>query len=278
VTSHKMKKIAFKVVLYLAALLLLLYLVLPFLWMIISSISLERELISTARWLPEEPQYARFINIFREEAFFREAFINSIIVTSFSTAITLFVGILAAYAAARFNFKGKQGLLIGVLLTQMLPGATIIIPIYLFMGRLGMRDTRIGLLIVYVGFILPVVIWILKNYFITIPVEIEEAAIIDGANTAQILIKIMIPLVVPAIFATGLFSLITVWNEFFFALILTSIHSRTVPVAATQFSTMGGVDYSMMATAGVIGAIVPITIAFIFRDLIIEGLTAGWSK
>ncbi len=286
--KYRTKNIFFKIFIYLSAIALVLYLVLPFLWMFISSISSEKELISTPdQWLPEEPVFERYKSLLKfwdnEEITaagekFRRAFLNSLTITFFATLLTMFFGTFAAYAAARFDFKGKKSLVIGILLTQMLPRAAIVIPLYLFMGKLNLRDTRIGLILVYIGFILPIVIWILKNYFISIPYEIEEAAIIDGASTIQILFKIMIPLVTPALFATGLYAFITTWNEFFFALILTGSNSKTIPVAITEFSTQGGIDYGMMTTAGVIGAIIPLLIALVFKDYITKGLTAGWSK
>ena len=285
---NQAKKIAWKGLLYLSAFALLIYLLGPFLWMFFSSISSEKELIgSPGRWLPQKPVFDRYYSLinFWDAAYnrsggeqFRRAFLNSLIITALATVLTMFFGTLAAYCYARFNFKGKKGMIIGILLTQMLPRAAIVIPLFLFMGYLNLRDTRLGLILVYIGFIMPIVIWILKNYWLSIPPEIEEAAVMDGASTMQILFWIMIPLLTPALFATGLYSLITIWNEFFFALILTGSGSKTVPVAITEFSTQGGVDYGMMATAGVIGSLIPLLIALIFKDFITRGLTAGWSK
>jgi len=285
---YRVKRLLFKTFIYLSAIALLIYLLGPFLWMFISSISSEKELISSPhRWFPSRPVFERYtslLNFWSQDTLttggekFRNAFLSSLVITTFATVLTMFFGTLAAYSYARFDFKGKNSLVLGILLTQMLPRAAIVIPIYLFMGYLNLRDTRIGLIIVYAGFIMPIVIWILKNYFISIPLEIEEAAIMDGATTMQILFRIMIPLVTPALFATGLYSFITAWNEFFFALILTGSSSKTVPVAITEFSTQGGIDYGMMATAGIIGSIIPLTIALLFKDYITRGLTAGWSK
>ncbi|MFW6380972.1 MAG: carbohydrate ABC transporter permease [Bacillota bacterium] len=285
--SLKIRRFLFKAFIYICAMLLLFYLVAPVFWLVISSISPERELISTPfNWLPEKPTFERFRGLifFWEKGIadsgqkFRRAFANSLIITVVATALTMVFGTLAAYSYARFDFRGRKQLIIGILLTQMLPRASIIIPLYIFMGAFNLRDTRLGLIIVYGGFLVPIVIWILRNYFISIPVEIEEAAIVDGATTFQILYKIMVPMVTPAIFATGLYCFITAWNEFFFALILTGLNSKTVPVAVTEFSTQGGIDYGMMTAAGVIGMVVPIFVAFIFRDYITQGLTAGWSK
>lgn len=275
------KNTLFKALIYLSAVVLTLYILGPFLWMFISSISPEIELISGSRkWFPSNPTLKRYEALINkvEGARFRTAFFNSLIVATISTILTMFFGTLAAYCYARFKFKGKKSMVLGILFTQMLPGAAIVIPIYLFMSSLNLLDTKVGLILVYTGFIMPVAIWILKNYFISIPQEIEEAAIIDGATTFQILFRIIIPLVTPALFATGLYSFITTWNEFFFALILTGSNSKTIPVAITEFSTQGGVDYGMMCTAGVIGSIIPLVIAIIFKDYLVSGLTAGWAK
>lgn len=153
----------------------------------------------------------------------------------------------------------------------------IVIPIYLMMGYVGLRDTRIGLIIIYAGFLLPVVIWILRNYFDTIPEAIEEASRLDGCSRTGVLFRVVFPLSLAALFATGTYAFLTAWNEFFFALILTSFQSKTITVAATEFSSQGGVNYGMMTTAGIIGSIVPVVLAVVFQRYIVKGLTAGWT-
>lgn len=263
---------------YLLALLLLCFLILPYLWMFVSSIALERELIQKPLdWIPDEPTFDRYRAVFAERGF-RRALVNSAVVTPLATVATVATGALAAYAYTRFRFKRKDAFLFGILGTQMIPRATLIIPLFFVARALGVWDTRLGLIVLYIGFFLPVVIWILRGYFVTIPVELEDSAVIDGCSRLQTLYRIVLPLAAPALVATGAYVFLNGWNEFFFALILTSVNAPTIPVAITEFSTQGGIDYGMMATAGVVGSIVPIVLGIIFQKHIIGGLTSGWSK
>lgn len=262
---------------YLCAVALTLFLVGPYLWMVISSVSPERELISTPpHWFPEEPTLERYKGLIGTVQFKRALF-NSLVITSLTVVVTLLFGSLAAYASARFSFRGRTQFLFSVLVTQMLPRAAIIIPLYVILGSCGLRDSRLGLIIVYTGFFLPVVIWILRSYFITIPTEIEEAAIVDGCSRVRTLFQVILPLAKPALFATGAYAFLSAWNEFFFALILTSYKAKTLTVLTTEFSTQGGIDYGMMTTAGVLGSLIPIVLALLFQKYVVKGLTAGWT-
>ena len=155
--------------LYLCSLVLLLFLIGPYLWMVISSISPEGELISTPpHWFPKQPTLERYKNLVSTVQF-RRALLNSSVITSVTVLVTLLFGSLAAYASARFSFRGRTQFLFSVLVTQMLPRAAIIIPLYIILGSCGLRDSRIGLIIVYTGFFLPVVIWILRCLLYTSP-------------------------------------------------------------------------------------------------------------
>ena len=281
------RKILYAVFIYLSAIVLFLFLVGPYLWMFISSISYERELITIPpHFFPDNPTWERYIGLITSRATsvlgetgigFRRAFMNSIIVASVATIIIITLSSLAAYAT-RFSFQGRNLFMFLILITQMISRSAIIIPIYLIMGYLGLKDKRIGLIIIYIGFLLPIAIWILRNYFMTIPKEISEAAVIDGCSHINVLIKIILPMVSPGLFATGIYVFLSAWNEFFFALILTSTNAKTITVAITEFSTQGGIDYGMMTTAGIIGSIVPLILAIIFQKYLIKGLTAGWGK
>lgn len=266
----------------------------PYLWVVISSISFERELITVPpHWFPHQPTLARYRGLITGKIEpslyqlgasisgvgekFRRAFVNSLIIASISTVLAVFLGSLAAYTYVRFSFRWKNQFVLGILVTQMIPRAAIIIPIYLIMGYLYLRDTHLGMTIIYMGFLLPVVIWILRNYFMTIPKEIEDAATIDGCSHMGVLFRIILPLSAPGLFATGIFAFLSAWNEFFFALILTSFRAKTVTVAITEFSTQGGINYGMMSTSVIVGSVIPIILAVIFQRHLIKGLTAGWT-
>jgi len=161
---------------------------------------------------------------------------------------------------------------------QMLPIIVIIIPLYLLMQAARLVDTRQGLILLYSGFMLPTVIWIMYSYFQTIPAELEEAAMIDGCSRAGTLLRIVMPLSGPGIVAVAAFTFLSSWNEFFIALIVTASRAKTITVIVTEFATQFGIDYGLMTTGGVIGSIPPLILAFLLQRYIVQGLTAGAMK
>ena len=161
----------------------------------------------------------------------------------------------------------------------MLPPISIAIPIYLILSKLHLLNTIGALVFVYCSFDLPLAIWFMKEFFDGIPVDLEEAALIDGCSRFKSLWKIVMPLSAPGISSTGIFIFIISWNEFFFALLYTlTLASKTLPVLIGEFSSKVGEDYIMMATAGVLASIPPVIIAIVFQKFIISGLTAGGVK
>jgi multiple sugar transport system permease protein len=173
---------------------------------------------------------------------------------------------------------GKRRFMIGILGAQMLPVVVIIIPLYLLMQASQLIDTRRGLILLHSGFMLPTVIWIMHGYFQTIPIELEEAAMIDGCSRVGALLRIVMPLSGPGIVAISAFAFLSSWNEFFMALIMTASRAKTITVIVTEFATQFGIDYGLMATGGVIGSIPPLILAFLLQRYIVQGLTAGAMK
>ncbi|MHC1783663.1 MAG: carbohydrate ABC transporter permease [Anaerolineaceae bacterium] len=258
--------------------------------MFISSISPQTELSATPpHWIPEEPTLFRYSALFTGageglkdlpvgvEKFLR-GLINSLVVSFLTTIICVSTGTLAAYALARLHVPGKNKFMIGILSSQMVPVIVIIIPLYLLLQRLDMMDSLRGLVMLYTGFMLPTVIWIMHSYFQTLPHELEEAAIVDGCNRFQAFLKIIIPLSGPGLVAVSAFAFLSSWNEFFMALIFTGANTKTITVTVTEFSSQFGVDYGLMATGGVIGSIPPLILAFLLQKYIVAGLTAGAVK
>ena len=206
------------------------------------------------------------------------ALVNSLLISSMTTLICIATGSAAAYALVRLPVPGKQHFLVGMLGAQMLPIIVIIIPLYLLMQAAQLVDTRQGLILLYSGFMLPTVIWIMHSYFQTIPVELEEAAMIDGCSRLGTLLRIVMPLSGPGIVAVAAFTFLSSWNEFFIALIITASRSKTITVIVTEFATQFGIDYGLMTTGGVIGSIPPLILAFLLQRYIVQGLTAGAMK
>ncbi|HDQ73608.1 MAG TPA: carbohydrate ABC transporter permease [Chloroflexi bacterium] len=259
----------------------------PLAWLAISSVSTRAELLSKPpHWIPRKPTLEHYANILttRPDApdtarVFRRALLNSFIVSSSVTMISLLAGIPAAYAFARINFKGRRGAMLSILGTRMLPAISIVIPLYMIAARLGVVDTRTVLVVLYLTFTLPFVIWIMASFFQTIPLELEDAARIDGCTRLGTLWRVILPISGPGLASTIIFAFLLAWDEFFFALIFTSTEAaKTVPLAIAEFTGRYTVDYGAMTTGGVLAAIPPILIALLFQRYIVSGLTAGAVK
>lgn len=204
--------------------------------------------------------------------------INSLIIAAFTAAVGLVIGSMAAYALARLNLPSSNKLLMVILATQMFPGIVIAIPLFLVMSRTGLVDTHFGLIIVYLSFILPIVIWILKGFFESVPMELERAAAVDGASPIQTFRYIVLPISLPPLFATGVFAFIEAWNEFFFAIILTRIHVKTASISIAEFSGQYQTLYGQMLASAVLASIPVVALAIIFRRFILEGFVEGAIK
>jgi len=204
--------------------------------------------------------------------------INSFIIALFTSAVGLVIGSTAAYALARLDMPGSNQILMMILATQMFPGIVIAIPLFLVMSRTGLVDTHFGLIVVYLSFILPIVIWILKGFFESVPMELERAAAVDGATPLQTFQFIVLPISLPPLFATGVFAFIESWNEFFFAIILTRINVKTAPIAIAEFSGQYQTLYGQMLASAVLASIPVVVLAIIFRRFILEGFVEGAVK
>jgi multiple sugar transport system permease protein len=261
----------------------------PFIWMIISSISLPSELASVPpHWIPDQPTLDRYralilgarsgLPVPIAAVNFLRSLFNSLIISSATTIVCIIAGTMAAYAIVRLPLPGKRSFLFGMLAAQMLPVITVIIPLYLVMQALKFMDTWHGMIILYSGYMLPTVIWIMHGYFQTLPEELEEAAMIDGCSRLGALRRVILPISGPGLVATTAFAFLYTWNEFFMALIFTGSHTKTITVIVTEFSNQAGIDYGLMTTGGVIGSIPPLIIAFLLQKYIVTGLTSGAVK
>jgi len=255
----------------------------PPLWLFISSIADLQELLRIPlRWLPEKPSFERYREILFSsgpESEFRKTMWNSFLVALFVTIICVSLGSLAAYAFSRLQFPGKEKILFVLLFSYMLPPIAVIIPIYRIFSKYQILDTKQALILVYSAILVPFVIWLMRTYFDTIPKDLEDAAKIDGCSYLGTLFRVIFPLSAPGIVATLLFAFLMSWEEFFIALILTSTpQAKTIPVAIAEFSGRHSIDFGMMATGGILAALPPILIAFIFQRYIVGGLLSGAVK
>lgn len=200
---------------------------------------------------------------------------NSMIIAFGATAASVALGVLAAYAFSRFNIPGAGDLLFFILSGRMLPAVVVTIPIFLMYRQLGLFDTHLGMIIVYTVFNLSLTVWLLKGFIDEIPVEYEEAALVDGYSRFQAFTKIVLPQAATGIAATTVFSLIFVWNEYAFALMLTSDRARTAPPTIATMLGRGGIEWSAIA-AGTLAFLIPVLIViFALRRHLLRGVTFG---
>ena len=268
-------------------LLVMVFIFLPVLWLIISSISTRAELLSVPiHWIPENPTLENYISILvpgsatsEVARTFKITLRNSLVVATSVTFISLLAGSLAAYALVRIRFRFSEILLIGIIGTRMIPEVSLVIPLYILAARIGIINTPLVLMATYLCFSLPFAIWLLAAFFQTIPLELEDAARIDGCSRIRTLFQIILPISAPGLVSTALFVFLLAWDEFFFALIFTStVAAKTVPVAIAEFTGRYVVDVTAMMTGGVLAAIPPVVLALIFQRYIVSGLTAGAVK
>jgi multiple sugar transport system permease protein len=264
--------------LYLLLTLTAIYTSAPLLWQFITSIKPDHELVRMPPVLPESPTAGHYASIFKEHPFLR-IILNSAMVASSTTVLSLIVGSLAAFALAKLKVRHKALILALVLSVSMFPPIAIVSPLYIIIRTLGLRDTWWALIITYTTFSLPLSIWILTNFFKEIPDEIYLAARVDGCTPFQAFYRIMLPLSAPGLFATAILVFIFSWNEFLFALTFTSTPaSRTIPVAIALFPGLHEVPWGDIAAASIVVTTPLIILVFAFQRRIIEGLTAGAVK
>jgi multiple sugar transport system permease protein len=200
---------------------------------------------------------------------------NSLIIAGCSTLLAVFLGLLAAYSFSRFRVPGESDLLFFILSTRMLPPVVVTIPIFIMYRSLGLHDTHFGLILLYTVFNLSLTVWLLKGFLDEIPREYEEAAMVDGYTRLQAFRKVVLPQAVTGIAATTVFSLIFAWNEYAFALMLTTEVARTAPPTIPTILGRGGVEWSSIA-AGTLGFLVPVVVVtFVLRRYLLRGVTFG---
>ncbi len=275
----------FKIFIHSAAALVSLIFLAPFAWLLIASLASQAELLKLPlSWIPSHLSFHRYSLIFTSQggtifANFRASLLNSVIVASATVVISITVGVFGAYAFARLRFRGSRASLLLFLSTYMVPPIALVIPLYLIMVQLHLLNTRLGLIIVYCTFATPFVLWIMGNYFQTIPRELEDAARIDGCSRIGALFRVILPLARPGLLSTMLFAFLIAWDEFLYALIFTSTTAaKTIPVAIAEFTGRYTTDFGLQAAGGILAAVPPILIAVVFQRYIVGGLASGAVK
>ena len=268
---------------YAAALLIAAVTLAPMAWLFIMSIMEPSELLAVPlKWLPQVPDYGRYARLlgFTGEIAdnpFLNALRTSLIAAGGASVLALVVSALAAYS---FTRRGAPIIILLLMLaTFMMPPITYILPLYTLFSQLGLLNNPLTLVAVYCTLLIPFASWLLKANFDVLPVEVEDAAAIDGAGTMTILTRIVLPMARPALLAAGMLSFLVAWDEFFYALIFMSdLRGKTLPVAIADFAAGRVTDYGLIAAVGVLASLPPAIVAVVFQKNLVSGLAAGSVK
>jgi multiple sugar transport system permease protein len=273
------KNVGWELLFYAALLMLLLAVVFPFYWMIKTSMEAGASLFSyPPRFLPNSLALEGYRTVVRETQLGLWLW-NSFVVATGSTLLALAAGISGAYGLSRFRYRGKSTLALVILTTQMMPPLVLIIPIYTIFIQLGLTDSLFGLMLGNFSFSLPVVIWMMKSIFDSIPFEIEEAARVDGASWPFILLRVTLPLSLPGLVAVGIFTFLSGWDEFLFArTIVTAAEKWVGSVGLASFIGMNVTPWDQILAAATIFTLPPIILFILVQKHFIAGLGAGAVK
>ncbi len=255
----------------------------PLIWVLKLAFSGSRQGLSNLSFLPSEPTFDNFMRVVGNTSqgkwVFGHHLLNSVIVSLSTTVLGIILATSAAYAFSRFRFAGRKTGLMSFLVSQMFPGVLMLIPLYVIMQNLGLLNSLTGLIVVYSTTAIPFCVWMLKGYFDTIPKELEESALVDGASRFTIFWKIILPLSAPAISVTALFSFMTAWNEFLLAYtFMTDPLSFTLPVQIQQYFGEQKVEWELFAASSVIVSIPVMVLFYALQKHLAGGLTAGSVK
>ena len=279
-----------KLVIYFTFFCLLFWVGFPVYYMIITSFMSAPELgAKPPHWIPQQPTLDNYHQVVFGETvqkfspgsppgFSRmmPALLNSTFVSVSVVLLNLLIGGMAAYGFSRFDFRLSRTAYLGVLMTRVLPAMSLIVPLFIILRKIGLINTIGALIFTYTIFILPLTIWILREYFDTLARDIEEMALIDGATRWQAFRMVVAPLAVPGLIAVGVMSFMEAWSEFFFALTLTN--SLTYPPLLMSYRNLATVNWNGLAAATIVGVIPPVTVAFVFQRYLVRGLSEGAVK
>jgi multiple sugar transport system permease protein len=286
------------------SILFLIYILGPVYWVFASSMMSEADIVAKpTQWIPEKPTLANFQGIFFYDdervtyetrrvadpatgAFIPSAaqnllpsLYNSLYVGLWVAGLNILLSLTAGYAIARIHFRGRRPALYAILVTRVIPDVALVVPLFLVIRHLGLIDTRESLILTYLAVTVPFTVFILINYFESIPADLDRAARVDGCSHWQVLYHVFLPLGMPAIVASLMFAFLTSWNEFILALILTqTIGAQTLPIVISGFVFDFTTSFSFVNAAGVVAIVPPVLLAVLFERYIVGGLTAGAVK
>jgi multiple sugar transport system permease protein len=278
VRRHRAQRWLGHLLVYVGLLIALVFFLGPFFWIVTTSLKGNEDFFAFPPvWIPAEPSLAHYVALFTRGSGGRY-FTNSLVISSLSMVASLAVSLPTAYAIARFRFGGGLFSIL-LLVLRMLPAIALIIPIYIMYKMVGLTNSYVGLVILYTVVYVPFAVWLLVGFLRDFPVEIEEAAMIDGCSRLRALVQVVVPIIAPGMAVVALFSFIATWNEFLFAVVLTGIETKTMMVLVTSYTT-GGTDmfYGEASAAVVLGVLPAFAVAFMLQRYLVKGLALGGTK
>ena len=277
------KPLLFKIMVIMLVFLMLAFVLFPVFWMFSTSFKVAGEVYSNPPgYIPKEPNLRGYVKLLTEKSNSFNFLIwakNSFIVALCTTLFSMAIAALGGFGLSRFRFRGRKGIMYTILMTQVLPGSLLIVPLYTIMSGLKLLDTTLGLVLANVTFAVPFCTWTMKGFFDSIPASLDEAARVDGAGRWVTFMHIVLPLTVPGLVATCIFSFITGWNEYLFASIFMRTYSKwTLPVGISSFQGQYGTDWPTIM-AGAFMITIPVVFVFlVLQKYLVSGMTAGAVK
>ncbi len=258
---------------------LLVWTLVPFYWMVVTSLKKDKEIYGfEATLVPRQPTLANYVRLFATTPFVKYLR-NSTIIAVGTTLFSLVFGCLGAYALARLRFPGRGLIARGLVVTYLVPPSLLFIPLFAVMSTLSLIDTHQGLILAYLGFSVPFATWLLMGYFRSVPIELEEAALVDGCTRFGSLVRVILPMSLPALAVVAFFAFTQSWNEFLYAnVFVNSVEVRTITTGLTLFVVEDVFFWGPMMGASFLSALPPLILYLVFQRWVVKGLTLGGVK
>ena len=249
------------------------FMLVPILWIFMAAFKNHIDVFQLKLFF--KPTLENFVTVFELPYDLGNKLMNSTIVALFTVVFAIPIATMAAYSFSRFRLTGETAMLVIILATQFVPAVVIILPFFVMFRDIGLLDTRLGLILVNLAIVMPFAIWMIKGFIDGIPLDTEEAAMVDGSSRLQVIRNIVLPMASPGLLTAGIFCFIIAWNEFLFALILTNKYAVTLPIGLALFKAEEGDLWNLLSAAGIIIMVPMFVLALIIRKYFVQGMTMG---
>ncbi len=247
--------------------------IIPIIWIFLAAFKSHVDVYQLKLFF--QPTLENFAIVFQSPYNLGHKLFNSTIVAAVTVIFAIPIATLAAYSFSRFRLRGETTMLVMILATQFVPAVVIILPFFVMFRDIGLLDTRVGLILVNLAIVMPFAIWMIKGFIDGIPIDTEEAAMVDGSTRLQVIRNIVLPMAAPGLFTAGIFCFIIAWNEFLFALILTNKNAVTLPIGLALFKAEEGDLWNLLSAAGIIIMLPMFVLALMIRRYFVQGMTMG---